>query len=403
MFHAMVATSNISRGGAIAMRGWMEAAELAGVAFGGVVGPVILVSAVIAELVARWEEHASKGVKSADDVKEAWTVANDVLKASLKELGENDTFEGLLGHAKQFTSELHLQESVLRTIQAALDRLEDAKFGAQEEGINLREQQELQGKSGEDAEKVRLKYEVERDQLRGTHDVEKAEREKRQKEAEVIDLENQKKAKQDEIAAASAGVARVHQASTSGATGASLVPSDFEYARDQSVALQEKQRAAIAGEADIATGKVIEPLTDEESAELVSLKYSLPQLQKDQQEKGPQYAEQIERLKKQRKDLEGQAGKEISEAQTADYEVPTHGGPLGDQVKHDEEERAARQDTADSLSAQYQEKLLEIDKQLAALTKTQDGQAATTKALETSAKTFAASSRCRKTTPDRSG
>jgi len=327
-------------------------------------GPAGIIASVGLAFVAMWASHQKASKDASESVKSDWDGVNEAFKKSLKEISENDTFRSLLDDSKKFSDELHIQETTLHTIQAALDRLQDAKFGAQEETLNLQEQQALQGKDGAAAEEVRLDFQQRRDALRAQHDKEKAERELDEKEAALIDLSNQRTAKQAEMAAASADIQRVAQRTSPGATGASLGQSDYEYARDTVAALRDQQR--------------IQPLTAEQWTTLGQLSRALPGLSAEEDAKGPQYQQQIDRLQKQREALQAQEGKDLADAQKGGFET------FPGQTQAD----AIAQASA-AITEKYSQQFDAIEGQIRAFTQTQEGYAATAKALETSQKTVA--------------
>lgn len=321
--------------------------------------------------------HADAEKSAAQQIEDAWKPMNDMLDESLKDLKENKVFSTLAGQAKEFTSELEIQQNVLKTIQTALDRLEDAKFGAQEALLNREEQESLKGKTGEDAEAIRLEYDKKLEDLRAAHEVDKADRAVAAKQAELLDLQKQADSVKAQKAAALADVQRSHDSTSAGATGASLGQSDWEFVRDEIQRLKEQQRAAAAGEAD-RDGNAIQPLTAAESAKLIADQYIEPQLHQEQVQKGPQYKQGLDRLKDQRKALEEQAANEAAEAESATYETYP-GGPSQTDL---------RQKAFDSVNAKFAQQAAQIDAQIDAFSKTQNGYDATSKALDTATKTI---------------
>jgi hypothetical protein len=159
-------------------------------------------------------------------------------------------------------------------------------------------------------------------------------------------------------------IQRVAQRTAPGATGASLGQSDYEYARDTVAALREQQRN--------------QPLTAEQWTTLAQLSRALPGLSAEEVAKGPQYQQQIDRLQKQREALQAQEGKDLADAQKGGFE--TFPGQT--------QAEAIAQASA-AITEKYSEQFDAIEGQIRAFTQTQEGYAATAKALETSQKTVA--------------
>lgn len=375
---------DISMGGRLAGQGVMDVSE----SLQYMLGPELAIYAAIAQVVAMLgvaatmhhrvageaKEHADAEKSAADQIKEAWTTANDVFKTSMDEISKNKSFDSLLTKAKEFTGELHIQENAANSLQAALDRLEDATFGAKESGLNLAEQQALQGKTGDAAESIRSDFGRQRDEMRAQHETEKAQRELAKKNTELAQLQSEKAAIQAQLNASTSDISNVAKTGSSGVTGASLGQSDYEYARDRSNALRKQQRDSADGYAD-SEGKAVPSLTDSQATELFSLAHSLEALRQKEVTNGPQYSDQIERLKKDRESLESRAGKDLAGAQSATYDT----APGQTQAQ-------ARQQAYDALSAQYDEKFKELDGKIEAFQKTHTGQETTDKAIEAAQK-----------------
>ncbi len=94
--------------------------------------------------------------------------------------------------------------------------------------------------------------------------------------------------------------------------------SDYEYARDTIERLNRQKADHAAGYAD-ETGKAIPALTPEEWEQLQTLGPALPSLRQAQAQKGPQFTEQIERLKKQADDLRKKETDELAETQKGGF------------------------------------------------------------------------------------
>jgi CxxC motif-containing protein len=329
---------------------------------------------------------ADEAKGAAADTAAAWSPANDVFKATLEAIAKPGVFSNLTSEAKRFTDELNIQNSAANTLQAALDRLEDAKFGQQESSLNLKEQQELLGKSGDEAEAVRLKYSKQRDDLRARHDEEKAQRDLTAQQTKLAQLKDNAAAIQAQIDAAYGDASKTYQSAQTGTTGASLGQSDSQYAQDRLDFLNRKLKERgmidtelspdVAEATGVGTKNVPVPeLTEDELAERISLRQALPDLKKKEAADGPQYAQQIDRLKKQREALQKQAGVEAEAAQNETYD--TAGGQSQEQ---------ALNANIDAIDKKYGQLFAAIDGQIEAFSTTTDLQKTAQTQLDEAAK-----------------
>ncbi len=81
---------------------------------------------------ARRRKAPREAAKGSDAFTESLKRQND----QIAELDKSNVWNEQTEKAEKFTAELEAQETTLRIIQAALDRLEDAKFGAREALLN---------------------------------------------------------------------------------------------------------------------------------------------------------------------------------------------------------------------------------------------------------------------------
>jgi hypothetical protein len=264
MFHAMVATSNITRGGAMEMRGLMEASELASVAVGGVYGAAFMGVTFLAEIGARLFEQTHRGADGAKDdakaVETAWGTVNDKLAADLKTIEDAKFFDTQTAAAHKLTVEIGDQATALGAVQAAQVTLLKSQQDLELAQLNLNEQTELQGKSGEDEERIKLKYAGLRDEVTAKDEATRKQIELKNAQAKLDSLNAEVAAKQGEVTGASkdqdaaraaADAARIAFAGRLGNDDKVVTDegtfefgkSDYEAARDQMEALQNRKKA----------------------------------------------------------------------------------------------------------------------------------------------------------------
>jgi hypothetical protein len=330
-FHAMVAITNVSRGGAIAMRGWMEAAELAAFAFGGIIGPVVMVSAVVGELVARYEEHKNKGVAAADGVKEAWGEAADFLKGQLKNIGDTKFWDQQLSGAKAVTQEIRDQATALDTVEKAQEKLVKSAQDLAIARLNLKEQEEMEGKSQPEQKAIQNKYAILRAQARTTDEDELKDLEIKRLNDEFSSLQSQLARKADEAASADKDFQQVAGREKGAGLGLVFDKSDYEAARDRLASLQDQQQSASHGYADPATDELIKPLTPTQAIEMQNLQNNIEAMRRREVDHGPSYDEQ-EKARgpegTERKDLQKKEEEELKGASPeAQAEIVARYGP----------------------------------------------------------------------------
>jgi len=354
---------DLSMGGRVASQGLMDISE----SLQYMLGPEMAIYAAIAQVVAMLAlmvtmhrrrageaaEAAEAEKSAAEKTKDAWSTSVDSLKQSLEDIKQSvsESFGSLNKDAADFAENLHISTDAANALQAALDRLDDAKFGASEAMLNLNEQQALRGKSGEDAELIRNDFNQQRQALVAQHELEKAQREQAEKVNALEQLQEQKKALEDQITAAATESGQLYQKQAVGARmtpAGNVPPSDYQYAKDTIAALQQKAQDSA--------------LTPDQWAELASLTQSLPQLQAKQQKTGPQYAEQIERIKKAITDAQGQEGKDLANVPTQDLDFYPDGTT---QAQAQGQARAG-------IMARYQQQIAELQAQLESMSQAQD-------------------------------
>jgi hypothetical protein len=366
---------DLSMGGRVASQGLMDIFEPLQYMLGpemaiyAAMGQVVAMLALMVTMHRNRAGEASAAAeaekKAAEDTKDAWSSSADALKQSLEDIKTSVTasFAAMGKDAAQFTEDLHISTDAANALQAARDGLDDAKFGSQEAMLNLQEQQALQGKSGEDAELVRNDFNQRRAKLTADHELEKAQREQAEKINTLQQLQAQKQALENQITAAQQESGKLYIDQLHGAAmtpGGNVPASDFQYAQDKIKELQQQAYNAANNIGD-AEGNFTKPLTPDQWAELVSLTQSLPQLHAKEQDKGPQYAEQIDRVKKEIEAAKKKEAADLADAAQTNYQLAP--GQTQAEVWAQSEQ---------AIMAQAEQQIAELQAQLESMTKAQD-------------------------------
>jgi hypothetical protein len=237
--------------------------------------------------------------KQIDDTKEstdAWANSNDRVTRALEEISKSEFWGVALRNAKQLTTEFDSQGKALKVVQQAEDELKSARLGRETADLNKQEQDELRGKSSDQAQQIRDKYDALRDQARNRFDAVKAGDEAKRAQAELARLQGEKQNGQNQVAASDSDRDRAALAERQARLAIVSDQSDLEFARTQTDSSKSNSlayRQANAGSDDGNGGKV-QPLTDYETIQLQELINGLPQIIKNAQENsGPQFTEQI--------------------------------------------------------------------------------------------------------------
>jgi len=238
-----------------------------------------------------------KTKEAADDVAASTAVAADETKRfddNLKDLAKDNVWQGMAGEARKYTEELQAQAKALDTIQKAQDQLRDAKTALRLATLDTQEQQDLNGKSGAEAEQIRARYALQKDNVRQQADQEKAAAEVAAAQKQIDDLEKTKQAKQREMDAAGKDFTSASENFNSArrAINENGDEDDYSHARDRVAALQDQKKNVGNLDDD---GNVIQPLTATEEIDLHNLAAALPGLQAKTVAQGPQFDNELAR------------------------------------------------------------------------------------------------------------